>query len=263
MGVNYGDGRSPFSSSGLGNPLRSIKSFGIQLEGCDVGSLMEFPLVIVDPEQCSKDDLAILHKHGCKVFAYVSLGEAEGYRSYFKHMDKKLIVHENPQWEDNWFVEYWKQEWHNVIVGHARKVLAGGYDGLFLDKLDAWGDHPDEDEVKCQKRMANLIKVLGENLPDTLFIGNAPGEVTQFLDPGDLHAILKEELFFENGKPRSDEQIREDLEPYKKYPVLLIEYVLATPKVTRASELARGYGYPVFFGDPDQNLNYVPHQPKG
>ena len=80
------------------------------------------------------------------VIAYMSIGEAEDYRYYWQNdwnnnepawMDK-----ENPNWEGNFKVKYWYEDWQNVIYGsensYLDKILDVGFDGVYLDIIDAF-----------------------------------------------------------------------------------------------------------------------------
>jgi cysteinyl-tRNA synthetase len=94
-------------------------------------------------------DIAFLQKkkNGARrlVFAYMSTGEAESYRSYWQEgwqkepppwMDKL-----NEQWEENYKVKYWTKEWQDILFGspeaYLDQILAAGFDGVFLDVIDA------------------------------------------------------------------------------------------------------------------------------
>jgi cysteinyl-tRNA synthetase, unknown class len=80
------------------------------------------------------------------VIAYMSIGEAEDYRYYF---NPEWIVEpptwmdaENPDWEGNYKVRYWDEEWQAVIFGktdsYLQKVMDAGFDGVYLDIIDAF-----------------------------------------------------------------------------------------------------------------------------
>jgi cysteinyl-tRNA synthetase len=80
------------------------------------------------------------------VICYLSIGEAEDYRYYWKSSWKKgdpeWLYRENPDWEGNYKVKYWMDEWKGIIYGHdnsyLNKVLDAGFDGVYLDIIDAF-----------------------------------------------------------------------------------------------------------------------------
>ncbi|MBD3419420.1 MAG: hypothetical protein GF398_04805 [Chitinivibrionales bacterium] len=80
------------------------------------------------------------------VLCYMSVGEAEDYRYYWKSGwgagSPAFIEAENPDWEGNYKVRYWDQDWQAVIFGsdsaYLDKIIASGFDGAYLDIIDAF-----------------------------------------------------------------------------------------------------------------------------
>ncbi len=80
------------------------------------------------------------------VIAYMSIGEAEDYRYYwlpYWSFNPPNWMHGlNPDWPGNYKVEYWNQEWQNIISGndssYLHKILIKGFDGVYLDLIDAF-----------------------------------------------------------------------------------------------------------------------------
>lgn len=80
------------------------------------------------------------------VVSYMSIGEAENYRSYWKSEWNKVhpdwIDAENGDWEGNFKVRYWMQQWHQILYGtkdsYLDQLLQQGFDGAFLDVVDAY-----------------------------------------------------------------------------------------------------------------------------
>ena len=83
-------------------------------------------------------------KNGGKriVIAYLSIGEAEDYRFYWKKEWNKnkpdWIVSENENWSGNYIVKYWKPEWKEIIKEYQKKLDEIGVDGYLLDTLDTY-----------------------------------------------------------------------------------------------------------------------------
>lgn len=85
------------------------------------------------------------------VISYLSIGEAEDYRYYWKPAWKKspppFLEKENPEWKGNYKVKYWMDEWKEIITGKAdgtgfsgsyvKQILDAGFDGVYLDIIDA------------------------------------------------------------------------------------------------------------------------------
>jgi len=80
------------------------------------------------------------------VICYMSIGEAEDYRYYWQsswsNNTPSWLDEENPNWEGNYKVRYWEQDWKNVIYGndasYLKKILDAEFDGVYLDIIDAF-----------------------------------------------------------------------------------------------------------------------------
>lgn len=80
------------------------------------------------------------------VISYMSIGEAEDYRFYWKdnwHSNQPdWLVDENPAWKGNYKVKYWDKDWKNIIYGnetsYLNKVIEAGFDGVYLDIIDGF-----------------------------------------------------------------------------------------------------------------------------
>ncbi len=87
------------------------------------------------------------------VVAYMSIGEAEDYRYYWDDSwlknDPDWMDEENPDWEGNYKVRYWKEDWQSIIYGnddsYSKKILNAGFDGVYLDIIDAYEYYEDMD----------------------------------------------------------------------------------------------------------------------
>lgn len=80
------------------------------------------------------------------VIAYMSIGEAEDYRYYWKSSWETnrpaWLGPVNPKWPGNYEVKYWYKDWQNIIYGndssYLKKILNAGFDGVYLDIIDAF-----------------------------------------------------------------------------------------------------------------------------
>ena len=126
----------------------STEDFVTALEGTD------YDLLIIDlfwnDQQLTPGDIARLKiKNGGAsrlVIAYMSIGEAEDYRYYWQpdwsSNPPGWLGPENPDWAGNYLVEYWNDEWQNIIFGssdsYLGRILNSGFDGVYLDKIDSY-----------------------------------------------------------------------------------------------------------------------------
>jgi cysteinyl-tRNA synthetase len=89
-------------------------------------------------------------KTGRKVLAYLSIAEAEDYRPYWeKEWDgnqdgtpdygaPEFLLPENPDWQGNYRVRYWYQNWQRLVLDSLNSIVAQGFDGVYLDIVDAF-----------------------------------------------------------------------------------------------------------------------------
>ena len=123
-----------------------------------------------------------------RVLAYMSIGEAETYRWYWKKRwdangdgvpDRgapSWLGRSNPDWLDNYKVRFWYPGWQKIIYGtpdsYLDKIIADGYDGVYLDIIDAyeyWGPggqgkpvrkQAAQDMVDFVRRLADYARVV-------------------------------------------------------------------------------------------------------
>ncbi len=80
------------------------------------------------------------------VFAYMSIGEAETYRSYWQSAwstsPPAWMAEENPDWAGSFKVKYWLQEWKQILFGSPEasldEIVNAGFNGVFMDVIDAY-----------------------------------------------------------------------------------------------------------------------------
>jgi cysteinyl-tRNA synthetase len=80
------------------------------------------------------------------VISYMSIGEAEDYRYYWQedwYSDPPAwLDEENEEWEGNYKVKYWEQEWQEIIFGNSDsyldRIVSAGFNGVYLDIIEAF-----------------------------------------------------------------------------------------------------------------------------
>jgi cysteinyl-tRNA synthetase len=80
------------------------------------------------------------------VISYMNIGAAENWRYYW---NPRWSLN-NPIWlkkkyegyNDEFYVEFWHQDWQNIIYGnedsYLKKIMDAGFDGLYLDNVEAY-----------------------------------------------------------------------------------------------------------------------------
>lgn len=126
------------------------KSWGYQLQDADPRKIAKYKygLVVIDYEQdgprsfTSAEIKLMKAKGATKLVSYVSIGEAEDYRAYWKKgwlsKPPAWLERENPDWDGNYKVRYWQKDWQKLTIDRIREVAKAGYDGAYLDIIDAY-----------------------------------------------------------------------------------------------------------------------------
>jgi cysteinyl-tRNA synthetase len=87
-------------------------------------------------------------KNGSKrlVISYINIGAAEEYRYYWQpgwKLGKPAWIKKKYKgYGDEYRVEFWNQEWKNIIFGndssYIKKIIDAGFDGAFLDNTESY-----------------------------------------------------------------------------------------------------------------------------
>lgn len=153
--------------------INAVTSWGYQLAGLSLEEAANSPyeLLVVDAtgglgdgKAFTRDQVERLKRmpDGRKrlVISYLSIGEAEDYRSdYFskEYMEEEApdwLMKENPQWKGNRLIRFCEEGWQKTILGDeaGRNVYAGdepsplyrllelGFDGVYLDRVDVYSE---------------------------------------------------------------------------------------------------------------------------
>ncbi|PIU22127.1 MAG: hypothetical protein COT14_02735 [Candidatus Diapherotrites archaeon CG08_land_8_20_14_0_20_30_16] len=138
-----------------------IESFVYLLQNSNYDELksLQTSLLVIDPEngdgelQFTNEQIKDLHSNKKYVIAYIDIGEAENWRSYYKNMPKDIIGIENPDWEDCFYVAFWQPYWKQLTYSRIANYLDNGYDGVYLDLIDVY-EYWQEQGVKDAKQKA-------------------------------------------------------------------------------------------------------------
>jgi cysteinyl-tRNA synthetase len=206
---------------------------------------------------------------GRKVIAYISIGEAEDYRAYWqlswKTNPPAFLLGENPEWKGNYRVKYWQAGWQKIILADVDKIMAAGFDGVYLDIVDGFetfeqdGDNFIDDRVNPETKqsyrrdMVDWVKAVASRArktnPAVLVI---PQNGTQLLAHADflgaIDAVGVEDLFTDGDKLQKSadtKYILDFLSPLAAAhkPVLDVEYPKRKELQAQAREQAAQHGF--------------------
>ena len=211
---------------------------------------------------------------GRKVVAYISIGEAEDYRPYWRKewgTRKNLTAAapawlgtENPEWKGNYRVKYWHAEWQKLMLAAIDDAMARGFDGVYLDIVDGFETFEQEgkefidDRVNPETKqsyrrdMVDWVKAIAARAraknSAALVI---PQNGSQLIAHADflevISAIGIEDLFTDGNKLQPKSHTDEVLGHLKKIaaarkPVLLIEYPKSAERQALSRKLAKENG---------------------
>jgi cysteinyl-tRNA synthetase, unknown class len=252
-------------------PLASVRRFGYQLQKLDVKEAAAAPadLLVIDPERdggrLTAAQVTQLQKKpdGSKrlVLAYLSIGEAEDYRPYWKKEWRQKppawLGPENPQWKGNFKVRFWDADWQALILGRPEtpleRIVADGYDGVYLDIIDAFEFWEERGVKDARTRMVAWVrKIAGQarqKQPGFLVVpqnGEALAREKDYLSL--IDAIGREDLYFDGDKPQKKSEIAQveaDLQRFRKAgkPVFVIEYCKQAKNAQEAYRRATAAGF--------------------
>ena len=125
--------------------VKSATSWSYQLQG-NVGRIASSnaDLVVVDPDHAGSAARFRKKPGGGRraVLAYLSVGEAERGRPYWKQCcsggHPSWLTARTQGWAGNYIVRFWEPDWKAIVMARARRFMAMGYDGLYLDRVDTY-----------------------------------------------------------------------------------------------------------------------------
>jgi cysteinyl-tRNA synthetase, unknown class len=204
---------------------------------------------------------------GRKMIAYISIGEAEDYRPYWRKewgskgkltaLAPAWLGQENPEWKGNYRVKYWQAGWQKLMLAAVDDAMTRGFDGVYLDIVDGFETFEQEgrefidDRVNPEtkqsyrREMVDWVKAIAGRArainPAALVI---PQNGSQLVAHADFLEVISgigiEDLFTNGNKVQPKAHTNEVLGHLKKLaaakkPALLIEY----PKTPERQALSR------------------------
>ncbi len=161
---------TPSPAADDGPDWLAVNDFLYQLQRFRFETTLEsaFDLLIVDIGAAgnSAERIAMLQDdpdHPKLVLCYMSIGEAEDYRFYWQPEWRQ----EPPGWlgdfnDDwgSWKVHYWDEDWQAIIFEYLDQILALGFDGMYLDIVDAYEYYEERGRETAAREMVDFILAL-------------------------------------------------------------------------------------------------------
>jgi cysteinyl-tRNA synthetase len=270
------------------NPFANAKSWAYQLKNLVPAqrakiAASDYDVMVVDYAESSdfqsdtdelpltREQVAEMQKKpdGAKrvVIAYLSIGESENYRYYWKRdwnarapawKDK-----ESKEWKGNFLVRYWDPDWQRIIFGgpdsYVDRILAAGFDGFYIDRADAYYRYGDTTQARDRMTdfVTRLIAYIRSKKPDAaIMIQNAEEllDRPKFVDA--IDAIAKEDLVFgithreERNKQAeidwSNNLLRSAQAKGKR--IFVVEYLVKPQNIAAAKDFMAKNDYVLYYG---------------
>ncbi|MCR4616713.1 MAG: endo alpha-1,4 polygalactosaminidase [Lachnospiraceae bacterium] len=229
-----------------------------------------YDIIVVDGIDYSKETVEKLKGNGKSngkdngkrkyVYAYLSIGSLENYRSYYDEF-KDITIGEYENWPDEYWVDVSDEKWQRLIVDElGSQMLEKGFDGLFLDNADVYYNFPTDDIYEGLFKIIEGLDGLGMNI----MINGGDMFVSRLIDEGNeglIDAINQESVFssildYENDKfgAQSDEE-NEYFVSYTEevsgagIEVYLLEYTKDKELIKQIDKYCREKGFTYYISD--------------
>ncbi|WGS64184.1 MJ1477/TM1410 family putative glycoside hydrolase [Marinitoga aeolica] len=213
--------------------------------------------------------------------AYLSIGEAEDYRYYWKDSwnenPPSWLDGENPRWPGNYKVKYWYNEWKNVIFDYLDKIIDQGFMGVYLDLIDSykfWAENGYDIESTASEMIKFVIEIAEyarKKNPVFLVIPQNAEDILKYDKNNQylysISGIGVESLFYKKTRKRSEKYVNNRLKYILKIKnvgkfVLVTDYVYDQKNPSEKIildfiNLCEKYGFYGYPANVNQKLNDI------
>ena len=257
----------------------NFSTWGYQLQSYNLDALTfsDYDILVLDYSKDGSDDEIFASseiddirtgKDGRKILSYISIGEAEDYRFYWNDdwlkTPPEWLDQENPDWDGNYKVKYWIAEWQDIIKGYLQKIIDTGFDGIYLDIIDAY-EYYESTVANAEGLMINFMEVISNftrgQVSEFLIIPqNGEAIVTDhYLELVD--GIAREEVYVIATNDKRDLEETREIEGYLDQfksagkIVMVVDYANKNNLIEYATSSASAKGYLSLVTDVD--LDYL------
>lgn len=262
--------------------LAGVQSYAYQLQNIDIPTLAasRFDLFVIDPTGNGSDatrwsaaQVASLQsgpKGPRAALAYLSIGEAETYRTYWQPSwapgNPTWLGPEDPQWPGNYKVQYWDPTWQALIMSEVDKILAQGFDGVYLDIIDAYefwgpGGPGGLNRATAEQEMVDFVRAIADHARTVMgkagflvFPQNGSGLSSHPEYVAAVSGIGNEDVWYNNDTPNAAADVQQRLSELAPFLaagklVLVIDYVRVQADIDDFYAKAQAQGFVPYASD--------------
>jgi cysteinyl-tRNA synthetase len=284
----------PQLSPRQGMALAVAQSWGYQLQHLDARAIPDdIDVLVVDYSRDGSEQMALsaakveqLRARPGRppriVLCYMSIGEAESYRYYWRPAwqtsPPAWLGGENMEWRGNFAVRFWRGEWQRLLIvprptiatrlqevlnphrlPYLDRILEAGFDGVYLDRVDAFAQWLGE-RASAQTDMITLIERIsayahGRKSGFLVVAQNGEELLKSKKYRAALDGVAKEDLLYGiegDGRENSADDVASSRTLLQRaradgLPVLVVEYLSDHAKRAAAYTRLKADGYiPLF-----------------
>lgn len=269
-----------------GLPWRKVQSWAYWLDHPDLAHLgaSRFDLLVIDPSAdgsaartFTARQIGMLRRAAPqrRVVAYLSIGQAESYRGYWQRTwrpgSPDWLGAQDPAWPGNYWVKYWQPAWQALVFQSLAAIVAAGFDGVYLDRVDAYQEGyaagHEEDMVQFVANLARSARARASLGADFgVIVQNAEELIGDHADYGRfVTGISREEVYVQATDSPTSQAARVEAQRYldlfyqRGGLVLTVDYASQPDLVCSAYQLSRARGYVPYV--TDVRLDRLPRDP--
>ncbi|PIN74015.1 hypothetical protein COV20_02785 [Candidatus Woesearchaeota archaeon CG10_big_fil_rev_8_21_14_0_10_45_16] len=248
----------------------TLDDWHYQLQDATFSSVRElqtaYVIVDIDDIDLSAEQLGVLHQQGKTIFSYLSIGEAEDYREYWQDGwrvgSPSFIDAENPGWEGNFKVKYWDLGWQEIILAKVEMIAEQGYDGVYLDIIDAYEYYEEQGRETAAQEMIDFVRKIREASqqinPSFLIVPQNAAELYTFEEYRQIiDGFGKEDTWFDDDEEISDDSSLSFLDQAVRDGkfVLAVDYPTIEKKICEFYKECNSHGFYCTVSDRDLDLS--------
>jgi cysteinyl-tRNA synthetase len=251
-------------------PWRNVGSWAYWLDNPDLAQLgaSRFDLLVIDPSadgspvrQFTAQQIGMLRRAHPRrrVVAYLSIGQAEAYRGYWQRTwrpgSPDWLGARDCAWPANYWVKYWQPAWQALLLRYLDAIIAAGFDGVYLDRVDAYQERyaagHREDMVRLVTDLAHYARARARGGADFgIIVQNAEELARDHPDyPALVTGVAREEVYIQATDIPTSRTERQQAQRYldiflrRGRLVLTVDYASRSELICAAYRLSQAKGY--------------------